>query len=286
MSEIFCSGLGFPEGPVLLPDGTFLCVEMTPETGCITHLSSDGSERNVLATTGRPNGLARDADGFVWIAETEQAALLRMSPDGNIETIADNCDGASFLFLNDVAIGPDGNIYLTDSGIRAEEVVPDGELHPQFRSLHYDGRLFRISRDGTRVECIDSGIKFANGLAFSPSGEFYANETLTGNIYRYGSGRRELFGNVIREFDDDLLKGPDGMKFAADGRLFACVFGEGQVTALSRDGSVDCRFETQGMMPTNLVFGSAGEQTIYVTEAEQGRIERIHVGVDGLTLCA
>ena len=54
----FADQLGFPEAPVLLPDGGFLFVEMDPAKGCITRFSKDGKSRSVVAKTGRPNGLA------------------------------------------------------------------------------------------------------------------------------------------------------------------------------------------------------------------------------------
>src|SRR5688572_24275237 len=102
----FATDLGFPEAPVLLPDGGFLFVEMDPARGWIVRFSADGKSRSVMARTGRPNGLARDRNGQVWVAETAQRALLRMSEDGTCETIAQACEGEPFLFLNDVAIGP------------------------------------------------------------------------------------------------------------------------------------------------------------------------------------
>ena len=40
--KIFADDLGFPEAPVLLPDGSFLFVEMAPEKGWVTRISADG----------------------------------------------------------------------------------------------------------------------------------------------------------------------------------------------------------------------------------------------------
>ncbi len=74
----FAEQLGFPEAPVPLPDGGFLFVEMDPAKGCITRFSRDGATRTVVARTGRPNGLALDPEGFVWVAETAMRALLRL----------------------------------------------------------------------------------------------------------------------------------------------------------------------------------------------------------------
>jgi gluconolactonase len=286
----FADQLGFPEAPVLLPDGGFLFVEMDPAKGWVIRFSKDGKSRTVLAKTGRPNGLAPDRDGKFWVAETAMRSLLRMSLDGKYEVIANGCDGKPFLFLNDVALAPNGDIYLTDSGIEIEELAPGGQLNPEYRKLKYDGRVFRIDPRTRAVERIDQGLLFTNGIAFGPDDNLYVAETLSGNIYRYPysrgrvTGKRELYGNAIEHYNPAELKGPDGMKFGADGNLYIAVFGQGDVTILGRDGRAIRRIKTQGSMPTNLCFGPKGERTIYVTEVETGSVQVFDVNTDGYPL--
>ena len=288
--KTFADQLGFPEAPVLLPDGDFLFVEMQPDKGWTIRISKDGKRRSVVAKTGRPNGLAADRDGYIWVAETAMRALLKLSLDGKYEVIANACNGEQFLFLNDLAFGPGGDVFLTDSGIEIEELAPNGQLNPDYRKLKYDGRVFRIDPRTRDVQCIDRGLLFTNGIAFGPDGHLYIAETLSGNIYRYActngrvTGKRQLFGNVIEHFNPAELKGPDGMKFGADGNLYVAVFGQGDVTVLGRDGKVVNRIKTQGSMPTNLVFGAKGEKKIYVTEVETGSVQIFDVETDGLPL--
>jgi gluconolactonase len=286
----FAEGLGFPEAPIRLPGGDFLFVEMAPDKGWVIRISADGGTRTVLAKTGRPNGLALGRGGTVWVAETAMRALLRLSLDGKFEVVANGFDGKPFLFLNDVVVGPKGDVFLTDSGIEIEELAPGGELNPDWRKLRYDGAVYRIDPATRAVECIDRGIQFTNGIAFGPDGHLYVAETLSGDILRYPAsagrvtGRREVFGNVIEHFNPAELKGPDGMKFGADGCLYAAVFGQGNVTVLGRDGKVVRRIQVEGAMPTNLAFGAAGEKKIYVTEVVTGSVQVFDVGTDGLPL--
>jgi len=290
VTKKFAEQLGFPEAPVLLPDGSFLFVEMEPTKGWTIRFSPDGKTRTVVARTGRPNGLAVDRHGNIWVAETAMRALLRMTLDGQYEVIASGCDGEPFLFLNDLALAGNGDIYLTDSGIEMEEIAPDGQLNPDYRKLKYDGRVFRIDPRTGAVERVDRGLLFANGIAFGPDEHLYVAETLSGNIYRYEcmrgrvTGKRQLFGNVIEHFDPAELKGPDGMKFGADGNLYVAVFGQGDITILGRAGAVVGRLETEGAMPTNLVFGPRGEKKIYVTEVVTGSVQILDVVTGGLPL--
>ncbi len=288
--KIFADDLGFPEAPVLLPDGSFLFVEMAPEKGWVTRISADGQSRSVVATTGRPNGLAPDKDGFIWVAETAQCALLKLALDGSYETIATECDGEKFLFLNDLAFAPNGDVYLTDSGIAMEDFAPGGELHPDCKNLNYDGRVYRIVPSSGEIERIDNGIWFTNGIAFGPDENLYVTETFSGNIYRYPwengriVGGKEVFGNVIDPEKPPGIIGPDGMKFGKDGNLYVAVFGQGDVTVLNPDGEVIERMPTGGMWPTNLAFGKDGENRIYITEAETGTVRIADVGTDGFPL--
>jgi gluconolactonase len=48
------SGLRFPEGPVALPDGTFLVVEIA--RGTLTRIEADGHQEVVAETGGGPDG--------------------------------------------------------------------------------------------------------------------------------------------------------------------------------------------------------------------------------------
>lgn len=124
-SDVFASGLFFPEGPVALPDGSWLVVE-GGERGCVTQITADGKQRRTVAVTGIPNGLAVDRSGFIWVAEPKVPSLLRVTLDGKVEVFMTECNGESFLYPNDLCFGPDGALYLTDSGITAADFEPGG----------------------------------------------------------------------------------------------------------------------------------------------------------------
>jgi gluconolactonase len=287
---IFTTGLSAPEGPVALPDGTWLIVEGGAERGCVTQISADGAAKRVIKKTGRPNGLALDSEGVIWVAESKHPSLLRLTMDGKSEVVATGSDGEAFLFPNDLCFGPDGALYLTDSGVFIDEFAPNNKIRPDYQSVAYDGRVYRIDVATGKVEKLDSGIKFTNGIAFGPDRRLYVNETLTGNIYRYEAApgeparRRVLFGNVIRPDAPPGWKGPDGMAFSRDGKLYVAVFGQRDITVLDTEGKVSERIATAGILPTNLAFALPGHQRIHITEYELGQMEVADVPADGLPL--
>ena len=287
---VFVKDLNMPEGPVLLPDKSFLVVEMKPGVGCVRHISPDGQTRNLVAEMGRPNGLAMDKYGIVWVAETRPPSLIRLTMNGKMEIFLTECNGEPFLFPNDLAFGPDGALYMTDSGVLVEECMIDGRVRSDYIKVKMDGRVYKINVKTKEIEKLESGLLFTNGIAFGPDNNLYFNETATGMVYRYQwkdgkiIGEREDFGNVVVPGGKEGLKGPDGMKFGVNGNLYVTVAGQGNVTVLDTNGKVTERISTAGSMPTNLVFGPHGEKKIYVTEDEFSTLEVFRVNTNGFPL--
>jgi gluconolactonase len=290
---IVCDDLGEPEGPVLLADGSWLVTELRPDRGCVTRISAAGSERHVIARTGRPNGLALDRDGVLWVAESGSTpSVVALTLDGRELRRFTTVAGEPMLWPNDICVGPDRFLYVTDSGMLVGEHLPNGRLRDDYATATYRGRVYRIdpaTGDGT---VLDDGLRFPNGIAFGPSGNLFVSETLTGNVYVYrrSSGSvwpRSLFGNVIDgERELPGLRGPDGMAFSDDGRLWIAVFGQADVTVLRPDGSVSERIPTRGREPANVAFGPPGSGTVVVTEHQLGCLEVLAVDATPLPLYA
>ncbi len=289
---ILCDDLAFPEGPLALPDGTWLVTELARARGCVARVLRDGSRRK-LAYTGRPNGLATTKDGTIWVAESLTPSILRMTLAGETETVLTAVGDVPLLWPNDLCVGPDGALYITDSGCLVDSFLDGDVPKPDFLSVPLDGKIIRFDPASGVSAIIDSGYRFANGIAFGPDGYLYANETFTGEVYRYhiedGNliGGRERFGSVLApNWEGEGLRGPDGMAFSTDGRLWVAVFGQGDVTVLLPDGTWEQRIPLAGKSPTNVAFGLGGERKIYVTEDELGQLTVHDVDAEGLPLHA
>ena len=50
--KLFASGVGAPEGPISLPDGSMYVTEMSADTSCVTHLDPQGRRRVIKKTGG------------------------------------------------------------------------------------------------------------------------------------------------------------------------------------------------------------------------------------------
>ncbi|MRI33211.1 hypothetical protein EOPP23_09465 [Endozoicomonas sp. OPT23] len=285
---IFAEGLEYPEAPLLLSNNDWLVAEMAMGSGRLTQLSACGEHRKTFTDCSRPNGLLLDKDGkSIWAAETWQPSLIKFDELGAEVLRITSCGDLSFMWPNDLVYGPDGYIYLTDSGILVRDLIKDGRLDPDVWNSPMRGRLFRIDPVTHSVECLDEGLLFANGLAFGPDGNLYLAETVTGLIYRYVFSShlelesKEIFTSVTDPSGPSRVVGPDGITFDQAGNLYAAIFGQGHVACVSPEGVVSRSLVTRGSCPTNVSFGPEDSKQLYVTEYQRGRVEVFDLSADG-----
>ena len=288
-TSAFHKGLGEPEAPVLLSDGRWAVVEMSPEKGCVSVISRDGLTKNVVARTGRPNGMLVDSHGTLWVAESmNPPSIKKVELNGLSEVILTGGDGKNFLFPNDLAFGPDGALYMTDSGVPRpvfQKAREKGFSYPKI-----DGKVFRIDLPSRSATILDDGLQFANGLAFGLDDALYVTATITGLVYRYewnGDGTlgpREVFTDLVDRNRKSGFTGGDGLAVGSNGFLYCAVVGQGDVTVVDTAGSVVERIIVGGDQPTNVAFGSRDSGDLYVTVKDAGTLERYQIGMTGLPL--
>ncbi len=262
---------------------------MTPETGCVSVISSDGTSKRVIVKTGRPNGMVQDRSGSLWIAESmNPPSLLKVELSGDSEIVMTEVDGVEFMFPNDLAFGPDGAMYLTDSGVPREHFVKARK--EDLADCSINGKLFRIDLESMSATMLDDGLQFANGLAFGADRSLYVTATVTGMLHRYewnddGTlGPREDFADLVDRSQLPGFKGGDGLAVGENGYFYCAVVGQGDLTVVDTVGHIVERIGVCGDQPTNVAFGPKGSGDIYVTVKDTGTVERHHVGIDGLAL--
>jgi gluconolactonase len=286
MNETIAAGLHLPDGPVGLADGRVAITEMEDDRGSVTIVDAGIKRRDVFRPGGgRPSGLAIDGDGCFWVAGGPENSLVRLSPQGRTLQVIEGSEDGPFIFPNDLAFGPDGLLYMTDSGVEISNLLEGVGIRPDFMSAPYNGRVYQIDpREGRVLRTLATGLLLANGIAFDAEGVLYYSETLTGNIYRQViGGRQEMFAHTLRSPMKERLKGPAGMAFDRGGTLYCAIYGQGDVCLIGRSGAISGHIPTNGLLPANIAFTLDGKYAL-ITEQERGVIERIPAPRPGMPL--
>ena len=82
--EIVAEGLGFAEGPVVMPNGDVVTVDV--RGGRLVRTTSDGSSIEIARPGGGPNGAAIGPDGALYVVNnggfpwTERGGLTKAQP--------------------------------------------------------------------------------------------------------------------------------------------------------------------------------------------------------------
>ena len=251
-AQFFATEVGAPEGPVCLPDGSMYVTEMSAATQQVTRLFPDGGRNVIKRTGGRPNGLALDGDGNLWIAEAGLHAVLCIDLEGRELTRIDQ-DGEQPLRLpNDLCFGPDGHLYLTNSGMTAGDFLDGQNFAENYRKLPWDGRVYEVDPVKGRVlRILDRGILFTNGIAFGPDNASTPTPpsparsivtTSSGPSTRDGKSSAMCCSPSKATTSADQI----GMCWGDDGRLYCTVYGQRNVTVLNKDGSLAERLPLDG----------------------------------------
>ncbi|WP_227462346.1 SMP-30/gluconolactonase/LRE family protein [Desertimonas flava] len=284
------SGLQFPEGPVAMPDGSVVLVEMFAER--ITRVAPDGTTATVAEVPGGPNGLAVGPDGSLIVCNNGGAfapverngellpgpfdparyrggSVQRVDADGTVTTLYAECDGRPLRAPNDLVMDGFGGFYFTDHGT----VDNRGARTADVTGIYY------AACDGSAIREVVFPTSSPNGIGLSPDGTMlYYAETITGRVFQ-----RQITepGTVARTAALDpgaLLAGLPGLQYldslAVDGEGWVCVATllNGGITSISPDGAVVEFLATGDRITTNICFGGPDLDTAYITLSSSGRL--------------
>ena len=202
-------------GQPLDEDGNGFISRVTPDGEVADLRWIDGQDDDV--TLNAPKGMAI-LGGTLYVADIDCVRKFDVTtgaPDGEICV-----EGATFL--NDIAAGPNGELFVTDMGFRAGEngFEPSGTM-----AIH------RMSPDGRQAPIIEGDqLGGPNGLAVGPRGLFMVSFG-SGQIFQVGMAGE--LTPVTQPSERQL----DGIVFAADGGFVFSSWGEPGVFHVSAEGT-------------------------------------------------
>jgi gluconolactonase len=300
--EVLATGLQFPEGPVAMPDGSVLLVEI--KRGTLTRVGTDGTVDVVADVGGGPNGAAIGPDGACYICNNggsfgyiEIGDLL--VPDmhtpatwsggsiqrvdlatGQVSALYTEFEGRGLRSPNDLVFDAHGGFYFTDFGVRDDERLDWG-------SIYY------AAADGSSITRVAHELITPNGVGLSPDGgTLYAAETTPGRVWWWPVSAPGVLegGNFAAGHRGNLLRGFEDMRFfdslAVDGEGWVCpaTIIQGGITAISPDGLQVEHHPLPDALVTNICFGGDDLRTAYATLSGTGQLVRFEWPRAGLRL--
>lgn len=255
------------EGPAFDRDGNLYYVNW--DSSSIMRRSPDGHVSEFHNTGGIPAGLAFHPDGSLYVADEGEHihGVIRITMDGQSTVVVDSFDGAPLNGANDLVFDRNGVLYFSDPwGSSADNPI---------------GGFYRWFPEG-RLERIDSGLAFPNGLALTADGsavilaETYRNRLLRYPIAADGAvGPREHWADVA------LPSGPDGMALDERGDLYVAHYGGGSIDVFDPGGKLVETLAIPGPDVTNCAFGGPDNKTLVITEISTATVYQVRTHAAG-----
>jgi gluconolactonase len=282
------SGLAFPEGPIAMPDGSVILVEMFGPR--LTRVLPDGTKKVIAEVPGGPNGAAMGPGGLVYICNNGARFFpvdmdglcfpAGSGPDrytggsiqtvdiatGKVTTLYTHCDGVRLSAPNDLVFDNAGGFYFTDHGYSHE------------RTATLTG-IYYAKADGSLIKEVVFPAHEPNGIGLSPDGKkLYWAETWTGRVMqRDVVAPGELAEVSIVDTSACLYGFPgfqllDSLAVDGDGNVCVATLVNGGVSVISPKGELVDFFPTGDILTTNVCFGGPDLKTAYVTVSGTGKL--------------
>lgn len=288
--RVLATDLAFPEGPVVMPDGSVVLVEIRAQQ--LTRIYPDGRKEVVAKIPGGPNGAALGPDGKMYITNNggfswvpSRGTLMPHAPEpheyiggsiqrvdltsGKIETLFTKCGEHNLKGPNDLVFDKQGGLWFSELGKR------------RARDMDVGGAYY-IKPGMTEITEQVIGVLPANGIGLSPDEKtMYIAETPTGRLWAYNVGAP---GEVVAA--DTIYRGErgrpicglggyqmfDSLAVEASGNVCVATLVSGCISVIAPDGKLVEQVETGDRVTTNIAFGGPELKTAYITLSGKGEL--------------
>jgi gluconolactonase len=298
--RLIATGLGFPEGPVAMPDGSVLYVEI--QTGNLAQVVPGSKPKVVAQLGGGPNGAALGPDGHCYVcnnggfswrtddgftrptgpaSDYKGGSIQRVNlASGKVETLYTRCDGHPLHGPNDIVFDKHGGFWFTDFGKKFED-------HMKHGSIYY------ARTNGSFIRRAAFPLLTPNGIGLSPDGNtVYVSETESSRVWSYpvkapGELQLQPFPSPN---GGKLLHGLpgyqrfDSLAVEESGNVCVATLVRGGISVFAPSGELLEFHEAPEGYCTNICFGGKDMRTAYITLSGYGQLLEVQWPRPGLRL--
>ncbi|MDT8311696.1 MAG: SMP-30/gluconolactonase/LRE family protein [Methylophaga sp.] len=250
--------LMMPESVIAHPDGRLFVTEIgefgKDGDGKVTIINTDGSSKTLADGLDDPKGIDL-FDNVLYVADNDK--LIKVTLDGQTEVIAAGNDfPGKVVFLNDIEIDGNGNIFISDSG------DDDGN----------NGGIYKVTPDGDISEVINdkSGIKRPNGLLNDGVNQMLVADFGTGDLFTLNLAS----GKVVKV--NQGFGGADGLIRDANGLLYISDWNNGKVWQLVEPKATPQLLRDDFKAAADIALSADGKQLL-IPDMKAGTLEYLPV---------
>lgn len=249
-----------------------------------------------------PSGVAFGPDGSLYIADTENHRIRRVSPGGLISTIAGTgapgfsgdggpATGAQLTSPGSVALGADGSLFVADTGNqRIRRITPGGVISTVAGTA-------AAGYGGDGGPAAGAQLAYPAGVATGPDGSLYIADTGNHRVRRVnpfgmittvaGSGVPGFSGDrdaatAARLFGPrQVALGPDGALYIADtdNHRVRMVAADGTISTVAGSGAFGYSGDGSSATSARLAYPAsvsvAPDGTLYIADFSNQRIRAV-----------
>jgi DNA-binding beta-propeller fold protein YncE len=222
----------------------------------------------------RPMGMAMSADGAVWVADSQNHRIQKLSASragiGDLtgrpllQIGGPGADPGQFNAPAALAVGPDGSLYVADTMNHRIQ-----KLDPQGRFLTAWG-----SKGSGRGQ-----LQEPRGIAVDGRGGILVADTGNDRVQRFGLDGRWLASWGRRGEGAGDLRAPQGLALDEDGFIYVADTGNHRVQKLSPRGeavaSVGCLGTQEGQFQRPVAVAVDTDRSLYVLDSGNHRVQKL-----------
>lgn len=271
------------EGNLFIADERAHRIRRVTPAGLITTIagtgkaaySGDGGQA-IRAGLNAPRGLAFDANGFLYVADSGNHAVRIIAPSGAISSTAGNGfsgfrgDGgpATAALLNSpsaVAVDPNGDVFIADTANHRVRRINRGGILTTYAGSGIPGLAYEGSA------AVFAQLNEPRGMAFDAAGNLYIADTANNRI------RRVDLTGLLTTIGEPVFASPRGVTVASNGNVYVADTGKHRICRITGAGDVvkvagtdiggfsgdgGLATEAQFQSPAALIFDAAGNLAV------------------------